>query len=138
VEASVFEGIKAGLLADRPAALTGFFANFYNMDVLGGKRVSERLVESNWQVAVGASPKGTVDCVDAWGTDFRRDLERIDVPTLVIHGDSDRILPVEITGQRTRKMVKGSDLVVIKDGPHGLTWTHAEEVNKALLAFLAR
>jgi non-heme chloroperoxidase len=138
VDAAVFEGIKAGLLADRPAALTEFFGNFYNTDVLLGKRVSQRLIESNWLVAVGASPKGTVDCVDAWGTDFRRDLSKIEVPTLVIHGDSDRILPVEITGKLTKELVKGSELVVIADGPHGLIWTHAEEVNKALLAFLAR
>jgi pimeloyl-ACP methyl ester carboxylesterase len=76
--------------------------------------------------------------VDAWCTDFRNDLPRIDVPTLVIHGDADRILPIAITGQRTHEMVRNSRLAVIKNGPHGLTWTHAEEVNRELLAFLGQ
>jgi pimeloyl-ACP methyl ester carboxylesterase len=117
--------------------LMGFFQNFYNVDVLG-KRVSELFVRSNWMVAVGASPTGTVECVTAWLTDFRKDLARIDVPTLVIHGDADRIVPIEISGKRTREMVKGSRLVVVKDGPHGVTWTHAEDVSKALLEFLGK
>ena len=92
----------------------------------------------NWDIAVGASPKGTLDCVAAWLTDFRGDLSRIGVPTLVIHGDADRILPIAATGQRTHELVKGSQYVVVKDGPHGITWTHAQQVNEALLSFLAQ
>jgi non-heme chloroperoxidase len=75
-------------------------------------------------------------CVSAWLTDFRKDLASFDIPTLVIHGDSDRTLPLSASGQATHALVKDSRLVVVKDGPHGLTWTHAEEVNKALLDFL--
>ena len=105
-------------------------------NVLGGKLISEQVVQSSWNVAVGASAKGTLDCVPAWGTDFRHDLARIKVPTLVIHGDADRILPLAATGTRTHKAVKGARLLVVEGGPHGLTWTHAEKVNRELLDFL--
>ena len=136
VDGSVFEGIKQAIVADRPAFLSAFFANFYNVDVLGGKRISDQAVQASWNVGVGASPKGTLDCVPAWGTDFRNDLPRINVPTLVIHGDADRILPIAASGARTQKAVKGARLVVVEGGPHGLTWTHAETVNRELLNFL--
>ena len=136
VDGSAFDGIKAGIAADRLAFLTTFFANFYNVDVLGGKRVSDQTVQFSWNIGAGASPKGTLDCVSAWLTDFRKDLERIDVPTLIVHGDADRILPIDVTGKRTHELVKGSRFVIIKDGPHGLNWTHAEQVNNELLEFL--
>ena len=136
VDGGIFEGIKKGIVADRPAFLAGFLSNFYNVDVLGGKLVSDQLVQFSWNIAVGASPKGTLDCVSAWLTDFRKDLARIDVPTLVIHGDADRIVPLAASGKLTAEAVKGSRLVVIGGGPHGLTWTHAEKVNRELLAFL--
>ena len=136
MDGAVFEGIKKGIAADRPAFLAAFFQNFYNVDVLGGKRVSDELVRLSWNVAAGASPKGTLDCVSAWLTDFRKDLAKIDVPTLVLHGDADRIVPLDASAKRTHEAVKGSKLVVLPDAPHGLTWTHAEEVNRELLAFL--
>jgi non-heme chloroperoxidase len=138
VDGSVFEGIKKAIVADRPAFLSAFFANFYNVDVLGGKRISDQAVQLSWNIAVGASPKGTLDCVSAWLTDFRNDLQSINVPTLVIHGDSDRILPISATGKRTPEFVKGSKLAVIEGGPHGLTWTHAELVNRELVGFLGQ
>jgi pimeloyl-ACP methyl ester carboxylesterase len=138
VDGVVFDGIKAGVAADRLAFLTGFFANFYNVDVLGGKRVSDQAVQFSWNVAAGASPKGTLDCVSAWLTDFRKDLARIDVPTLVVHGDADRILPIDVTGKRTHELVKGSRFVVVEGGPHGLNWTHAEQVNRELLDLLGQ
>lgn len=136
IDGSVFDGIKAGIVADRPAFLAQFLADFYNVDVLGGKQVSDELVRLSWNIAAGASPKGTLDCVSAWLEDFRTDLRRIAVPTLVIHGDADRILPLAVTGERTAELVQGSRLVVVEGGPHGLTWTHAEQVNEALLSFL--
>jgi len=77
-----------------------------------------------------------LNCVDAWLEDFRDDVKEIKVPTLVIHGDSDRILPIEATGARTAKLIAGAKLHVIKDGPHGLNWTHATKFNEALLKFL--
>jgi non-heme chloroperoxidase len=138
VDGSVFEGIKKAIIADRPAFLSAFLANFYNVDVLKGKGISDEAVQASWNVGVGASAKGTLDCVSAWVTDFRNDLPRIDVPALVIHGDADRILPISATGIRTQKAVKGSRLVVVEGGPHGLTWTHSEKVNRELLNFLGQ
>ena len=138
MDAGVFDGIKGGIIADRLAFLTAFFANFYNIDALGGKRVSDQAVQFSWNVAAGASPKGTLECVSAWLTDFRKDLARIDVPTLVVHGDSDRILPIDATGKRIHELIKQSRLVVIEGGPHGLNWTHAEQVNRELLDFLGQ
>jgi non-heme chloroperoxidase len=136
VDGAVFEGIGKAIMADRFALLSEFLKNFYNVDVLGGKRISEQAVQASWAIGAGASPKGTLDCTKAWLTDFRKDLAKFNLPTLVIHGDADRILPMSATGQRTAEMIKKSKLVVIKDGPHGLNWTHAEEVNRALLDFL--
>ncbi len=138
VDGSVFDGIKKGIAADRLAFLSAFFTNFFNVDVLKGKLISDEVVRHSWNIASLASPKGTLDCVSAWLTDFRKDLARIDVPTLVIHGDADRILPIAATGKRTQELVKGSRLVVVEGGPHGLTWTHAEKVNRALLNFLGK
>src|SRR6266404_5877334 len=136
VDGGVFEGIKKAIAADRPAFLTKFFADFYNVDVLGGKQISDEVVRLSWNIGAGASPKGTLDCVSAWLTDFRKDLQRFSVPTLVVHGDADRILPLAATGTPTQTAVNGSRLVVVKGGPHGLNWTHAEEVNRELLTFV--
>jgi non-heme chloroperoxidase len=138
LDAGTFEGIKKGIAADRPAFLTAFLSNFYNVDVLRPKLVSDQVIQYSWNVAVGASPKGTLDCVSAWLTDFRKDLQRIDVPTLVIHGDADRILPIAATGTPLALIVKGARLVTIEGGPHGLTWTHAEKVNSELANFISQ
>jgi pimeloyl-ACP methyl ester carboxylesterase len=136
VELAVFDGIRAGLAADRPAFLQGFLQNFFNVDVLGGTRISDESVRACWITGVGASAKGAYDCVGAWYTDFRADLAKFDLPTLVVHGDADRIVPLAISGQRTAALVKGAKLVVIEGAPHGLNWTHAQELNRALLEFL--
>src|ERR1019366_6190299 len=138
VDGAVFESIKKAIVADRPAFLSQFLSNFYNVDTLGGKLISDQAVQLSWNIAVGASPKGTLECVSAWLTDFRNDLKRIDIPTLVIHGDADRILPISATGKRTPEFVNGSKLVVVEGGPHGMTWTHAEKVNHELLDFLGQ
>jgi non-heme chloroperoxidase len=76
--------------------------------------------------------------VPTWHEDFRKDVNKIDVPTLVMHGDADRILPITASGARTAKLIKGARLVVVKDGPHCITWTHAEEVNAELVSFLGK
>ena len=136
LDGNIFEGIRQAIRADRPAFLTSFLANFYNLHVFGGKKVSDEAVRLNWNIAAGASPQGTIECVNAWLTDFREDLIRIELPTLVIHGDNDRILPYAATGSRTHEAVAGSRLVVVAGAPHGLNWTHAEDVNRELLAFL--
>jgi non-heme chloroperoxidase len=136
VDGSVFEGIQKAIVADRYAFFTEFFKNFYNADLLLGKRVSEQAVQANWNLAAGASATASVDCVPTWHEDFRKDLTHIDVPTLVIHGDADRILPISASGLRTAKLIKGARLLVVKDGPHCITWTHADEVNPELVNFL--
>ena len=136
VDAGVFAGIEKAVAADRYAFFTGFFQNFYNTDVFLGKRVSEQAVQASWNVGASASATGSLACVAAWHEDFREDLARIDVPTLVMHGDADRILPITAAGLRTAKLIKGARLLVVKDGPHCVTWTHAEEVNAELLNFL--
>jgi pimeloyl-ACP methyl ester carboxylesterase len=138
VDGSVFQGIEKAVAADRYAFFTEFFKNFYNTDVNLGKRVSEQAVQASWNVAAIASATASLACVPTWGEDFRNDVAKIDVPTLVIHGDSDRIVPFAAAGQRTAKLINGAELVVIKDGPHNVAWTHADEVNSALVSFLAR
>jgi non-heme chloroperoxidase len=136
VDQGVFEGIKDGIRADRYAFLDEFYGNFYNLDKLRGTRVSDALVRWSWNVAAGASPKGTLDVVDSWLTDFRGDLAKIDVPVLVLHGTEDRILPIEVTGARTHAALPDATYVVVEGAPHGLLATHPDEVNKALLEFL--
>jgi non-heme chloroperoxidase len=135
VDQGVFDGIKKAIAADRPAFLSKFLSDFYNMDLLAGKLVSNQVVQYSWNIAAGASPGGTLDCVQAWLTDFRQDLARIDVPTLIVHGDADRILPVDATGRRMQEAVKGSRYVELKNGPHGIIWTHSVEINRELLTF---
>jgi pimeloyl-ACP methyl ester carboxylesterase len=138
LEGAVFEGMQKAVAADRYAFFTEFFKNFYNTDVLLGKRVSEQTVQASWNIAAGASATASLACVPTWHEDFREDLKRIDVPTLVIHGDADRILPIAASGQRTAKLVKGSRLAIVKGGPHCITWTHAEEVNAELMNFIGK
>ncbi|MBK6315785.1 MAG: alpha/beta hydrolase [Blastocatellia bacterium] len=136
VDASVFEGIKKAVAADRYAFFAEFFKNFYNTDLFLGKRVSEKVVQASWNLAAGASATASLACVPTWLEDFRDDLARVDVPTLVIHGDDDRIVPLAAAGKRAAELIKGARLVVIDGGPHCITWTHAQEVNAELLAFL--
>jgi non-heme chloroperoxidase len=138
VDASVFEGIQKAVAADRYAFFTEFFKNFFNTDVFLGKRISEQALQASWNVAASASPTASLACVPAWHEDFRADLARVDVPTLVMQGDADRIVPFGASGQKTAKLVKGARLVVIKDGPHAINWTHADQVNTELVNFLAK
>jgi non-heme chloroperoxidase len=136
VEGSVFDGIKKAVREDRYAFFGEFFQNFYNADLLLGKRVSERVIQASWNVAAGSSPAASLACVDSWHEDFRQDLARVDVPALVIHGDADRILPIGASGLRTARLIKNAQLLVVHEGPHCITWTHADEVNAALVSFL--
>jgi non-heme chloroperoxidase len=138
VEKSVFDGIEKAVSADRYAFFTEFFKNFYNTDVLLGKRISEQAVQASWNVASGASATASLACVPTWYEDFRNDVARIDIPTLVLHGDADRILPISASGERTAKLIKNAAYSVIQGGPHAITWTHAEEVNAQLVEFLGK
>jgi pimeloyl-ACP methyl ester carboxylesterase len=138
VDGSVFDGVQKAVVADRYAFFTDFFKNFYNTDLLLGKRVSQEAVQASWNVAAGASATASLACVPTWHEDFREDLKHVDIPTLVIHGDADRILPIAASGARTAKFIKGARLVVVKDGPHCVIWTHADEVNRELADFLGK
>jgi non-heme chloroperoxidase len=140
VPGEVFEGIKAAIVADRYAYFDDFFANFYNTDVLAPERIGDAALRASFQVAAGAGPYATYACVDAWLTDFRGDLPKIDVPTLVVHGTADRILPFEATAARLRDEGLIADLTVVEvpDGPHNIGWTHPDAVNAAFLDFLRR
>jgi pimeloyl-ACP methyl ester carboxylesterase len=136
VDGKVFRDIKAAIGKDRPAFLIEFLRNFYNYDVTGGTLVSERVLEDNWNVAVGASSIGTVACVDCWIEDFRGDIPKNNVPTLILHGDADRILPPDATSRRQAKMIKNIKFVELPGGPHGVLWTHADRINSELVSFL--
>jgi len=138
VDRAVFAGIEKAVAKDRYAFFTEFFKDFYNTDLLLGKRVSEQTAHASWIVAAGASATASLACVPAWYEDFRKDLTRVDIPALVIQGDADRIVPIGASGLRTARLIKGARMVVIKDGPHCITWTHAEEVNQELVNFLGK
>jgi non-heme chloroperoxidase len=136
VDAKVFDDIKTAIVSDRYAFFEGFFNNFYNVDVLGGTRISDRAWQASFNVAVGSSPFATDACVDTWLTDFRPDLAKIDVPVLVMHGTQDRILPFEVTAQRLPALIADCTLIPVEGGPHNIAWTFPDEVNTALLSFL--
>jgi non-heme chloroperoxidase len=137
VDGEVFDRIKAAILCDRFAFLETFLTDSYNADVLGGSRISDQAWHAGFVAALGASAYATHACVDAWLTDFRPDLRRFDVPTLVIHGAEDRILPYEATAKRLPGFVEDIRVVALDQGPHNIAWTHPDEVNAALLTFLA-
>jgi non-heme chloroperoxidase len=135
---ATIEQFEQGVLADRIAFLEGFIEAF----LAAGETtdlVSDAQKRYLVQIAAFASPRGTLDCINAFGrTDFRGDLAKLEVPTLVIHGDSDAIVPFDVSGKRTQEMIAGSELVLIEGGPHGLNATHASQFNAALLEFLAK
>ena len=130
-------GFEAGVKNDRLAFLDSFATSFFSAG--SELTVSEAQRKYAVDIAASASPKGTLDCIAAFGrTDFRDDVAKINLPTLVIHGDSDAIVPFEVSGKRAAAAIAGSVLVVIKDGPHGINASHPQEFNGALLAFLAK
>ena len=137
VDGKVFVDIKAAIANDRYAFFEDFLNNFNNVDVLGGTRISDRAWQASFNVAAGSSPFASYACVDTWLTDFRADLPKIDVPVLVMHGTEDRILPFESTAKRLPALVANLKLIPVKGGPHNIGWTHPEQVNPALLEFLA-
>ena len=135
VPQEIFDQIAAALTADRAAYFTEWNKNFFNLEQTLGTLISPEAVQDAWLTAIGASPAGTIACVQTWHTDFRADLPKIDIPVLVLHGSEDRILPIEACGARTHVLIAGSEYVVIDGAPHGLCWTHAEQVNAELLSF---
>lgn len=132
---ATIETFENGVKNDRLAFLEDFTKNFFTAEEQ--TLVSEPFRVYNRDIAAFASPKGTLDCIKAFGkTDFREDLAKVNVPTLVIHGDSDGIVPFEVSGKRTHEAISGSKSALIKGGPHGLNATHPKEFNEELLTFL--
>jgi non-heme chloroperoxidase len=136
VPQALFDGFAAAAQADTPAWMKGFLDNFYNADTLRGTLVSDQAWQASWNLAVTASATAAVACIPTWTTDFRADLPEIDVPILVIHGDADQVLPLDKTGQRLPGLIKDIQLTVVEGGPHAIPWTHAAQVNTALLDFI--
>ncbi|TDT79243.1 peroxiredoxin [Arthrobacter sp. AG258] len=139
VPQDVFDGLKAAVTADRYAFFTEFFKNFYNSDTfLGTPRLSQEAVDASWNLAAGAGATASVAAQPTWLTDFRQDIPKIDVPALIVHGTADNILPIDSTGRQFAKALPTAEYVEIEGAPHGLLWTHAAEVNEALLGFLSK
>lgn len=134
--AAGFEEMKAGLMADRPAFLAGFCKKFYNVGLLS-KPVSEETLWWSASLAYPASPKATLDCVDAFShTDFRADLKAITVPTMIIHGEDDHTVPIALSGERTAQLLPEAHYKVYAGAPHGLNVTHKDELNADLVRFI--
>jgi non-heme chloroperoxidase len=135
VPGELFDGFVQAAEADTPSWMKGMLDNFYNMDQLGGTLVSDEAFQASLNLATSASAAAAVACIQTWKTDFRADLAKLDVPLLAVQGDADRILPLPKSGKRLPNFVD-CRLVVIEGGPHGIAWTHAEQVNDALLQFI--
>jgi non-heme chloroperoxidase len=133
----VFDGLLSAAKADRYAFFTSFFENFYNLDENLGNRISEEALRASWQLAANASAYSSVWAQPTWYTDFRADIDKIDVPSLIMHGTADRILPIDVTGRAFAKALPSATYIEVEGAPHGMLWTHGEEINKALLDFLA-
>lgn len=139
VPQKVFDDIAAAAKTDRYAWFTQFYRDFYNLDETLGSRISEDVVRANWNTATASAPVAAYAVVSSWIEDFRDDTEAVrdaGLPTLILHGTADNILPIDATARRFRDLVPHADYVEIEGAPHGLLWTHADDVNAALRAFL--
>ncbi|GAB3804521.1 alpha/beta fold hydrolase [Micromonospora zhanjiangensis] len=135
----VFDGIEAAAKGDRYAWYTQFFSDFYNLDENLGSRISQEAVTGSWNVAVSSAPVAAYAVVSSWIEDFRADVEAVRAsgkPALILHGTADNILPIDATARRFRQGLPEAEYVEIEGAPHGLLWTHADEVNAALRTFL--
>lgn len=137
VEKQVFDDMIRKCIEDRPAFIAGFLKDFYSHGIIGRKAVSDEMIKFSWNMAMEASGIATVNCIDSWGEDFRDDIKKIDVPSLVIHGSGDKITPLNVCGRRLKNLLPGCEYLEIDGGPHGLLASHAEEVNAALVRFLS-
>jgi non-heme chloroperoxidase len=137
IDRSVFDRLTARIAADRPAAMKDFLDRSYNIDLLGGDRVSDQAWQNSFYAALAASAHAALRCVTACLEDFRGDLARVTIPVLVIHGDQDRVLPYQATSRRLPALLANARSTIITGGPHAIIWTHADEVNQALLDFTA-
>lgn len=137
VPEEVFEEIISNVKQDRPAFLEGFGKVFYGIDVIN-YQVSQASQDWSLNLALQGSPKATVECVNAFGkTDFRKEMPTIKLPTLIIHGDKDNIVPIEPTSEQAAKLIPGAEFIVYEDAPHGLFLTHKERLNADLIRFIS-
>lgn len=141
VPQEVFDGIIDAAKKDRYAWYTDFFADFYNLEENLGSRISQQAVDASWNVAISSAPVAAHAVVPTWIEDFRGDVEAVRAsgkPVLILHGTGDRTLPIDATARRFRTAVPEAEYIEIEGAPHGLLWTHADEVNTALTSFLVR
>jgi non-heme chloroperoxidase len=141
VPQQVFDDIAAAAKGDRFAWYNDFYSNFYNLDENLGSRISQAAVDGSWNVAISSAPVAAYAVVPSWIEDFRGDVEAVRAaakPTLILHGTEDNILPIDATARRFHQAVPEADYIEVEGAPHGLLWTHAEEVNAALTAFLRK
>jgi pimeloyl-ACP methyl ester carboxylesterase len=134
-----FDGIEAAARGDRYAWFTQFFSDFYNLEENLGTRISQEAVTASWNIATSSAPVAAYAVVSSWLEDFRADVEAVresGKPALILHGTADNILPIDATARRFRALLPDADYVEVEGAPHGLLWTHADEVNEALRAFL--
>jgi non-heme chloroperoxidase len=136
IDRGIFDELITEITADRPAAAKSYLDKCYNIDLLGGTHVSDQAWQNSFHTALRASPAAARECVRAWMEDFRANLTLIGVPVLVAQGGQDRVFPPEATGSRLAGLIADARYLLIPGGPHAITWTHADEVNGALLAFL--
>lgn len=141
VPGDVFDGIRENAHADRFAWFTSFYQDFYNLDETLGSRISEEAVRASWNTATRSAPVAAYAVVDSWIEDFRPDVEAVratGLPALILHGTADRILPIDATGRPFHAALPDAEYVEVEGAPHGLLWTHADDVNRALLGFVER
>ncbi|MBP1326301.1 pimeloyl-ACP methyl ester carboxylesterase [Leucobacter exalbidus] len=141
VPQEVFDGIVAAAKGDRYAWFTDFFSNFYNLDENLGSRISQEAVTASWNTAIASAPVASYAVVSSWIEDFRKDVQAVRAsgkPSLILHGTKDNILPIDATARRFTQALPEAEYVKIEGAPHGLLWTHAAEVNEALLAFVGK
>jgi non-heme chloroperoxidase len=138
IDRRVFDDMTARIAADRPAAMKDLLDDSYNVDLLGGTRVSDQAWQNSFYTAIFASAHAALACVTACQEDFRADLAKISIPILVIHGDQDRVLPYEATSRRLPALLKNARTTLIAGGPHAIIWTHADEVTQAVLQYIGQ
>lgn len=136
VEKEIFDGMIKKCIDDRPAFIAGFLKDFFSHGIIGRKAVSEEMIRYSWNLAMQASGIATTGCINSWLEDFRDDVKKIKIPSLVIHGSDDKITPLNVCGARLKEMLPGCEYLEIDGGPHGLLASHAQEVNEALVKFL--
>ena len=138
---SLFDGIAETARTDRYAWFSEFYNNFYNLDENLGSRISQEVVTASWNVAVASAPAAAYEVVPTWIDDFTADVAAVrasGTPTLIVHGTVDRILPIDATGRPFHQAFPEADYHEIEGAPHGMLWTHAEEVNAILLPFVQK